>query len=138
MLYSDQLMYRLASTSSPYDGVIVDHAALLYCMTSVLPGVHAWSQLVEGFVQSSMNLGMIEASHDQLRITYLPRSSDNHALETLFDHIRQAYDGIDATMTVRAQYPGREQDPSAPIVTTLRDIMTDVLGTVPHVQPIHA
>lgn len=100
-------------------------------------GVQAWSQDIEGLVQTSLNLGVAKLA-DTLELTFAIRSSVNREKTELAQRLEELAKFYDGTCIHRGEYPAWEYKQDS----ELRDVMvrtyTQMYGKEPQVVAIHA
>ena len=112
-------------------------AKVIALLNAAPNGVQAWSQDIEGLVQTSLNLGVIKLE-DTLNLTFAIRSSVNQEKADLANRLDELAKFYDGTCTHRGDYPAWEYRKDSP----LRDIMVStyekMYGSAPQVVAIHA
>ena len=100
-------------------------------------GVQAWSQDIEGLVQTSLNLGVAKLE-ESLELTFAIRSSVNREKTELAQRLEELAKFYDGTCIHRGEYPAWEYKQDS----ELRDVMvrtyTQMYGKEPQVVAIHA
>ena len=100
-------------------------------------GVQSWSKDIDGLVQTSLNLGVVELD-DELRMTFAVRSSVNQEKRELLDRLSKLAEFHDAGYSEVGDYPAWEYKKDS----ALRDVMISVyrkmFNTEPQVVAIHA
>lgn len=83
----DGIELSLSDADAP-DRVIEDDQTedIIEYVTESIDGVHTMSETMEGFVESSSNLGVIAVDAGGIEIRHLPRSSDAGRLDEIIDH----------------------------------------------------
>lgn len=119
-----------------FDRISTDKAVELLCQ---LPnGVQAMSRDIEGLVQTSLNLGIMECKGNCLSISFSVRSSLSKEKEALLNRLQQIAGAFGAAYHTRGHYPAWEYRTVSP----LRDVMTRtyerMYGKTPVVAVIHA
>lgn len=101
-------------------------------------GIQKMSNDIEGLVQTSLNLGILQTSDDEVTASFSVRSSVQSEKENLIDQLRCVSVSADGSLDVQGDYPAWEYRHDSP----LRDIMVDVFeeqyGRKPVIQALHA
>lgn len=114
-----------------------DTARVIELLNAVPNGVQAWSQDIDGLVQTSLNLGVAELG-DELRLTFAVRSSVNREKRELLDQLKALAEQFGGTYSETGDYPAWEYKKDS----RLRDVMVQtysrMYGKEPQVVAIHA
>ena len=114
-----------------------DTARVIELLNAVPNGVQAWSQDIEGLVQTSLNLGVAELG-DELRLTFAVRSSVNREKRELLDRLKALAEQFGGCYSETGDYPAWEYKKDS----HLRDVMVQtysrMYGKEPEVVAIHA
>ena len=101
-------------------------------------GIQKMSNDIEGLVQTSLNLGILKTSEDEVTASFSVRSSVQSEKENLIDQLRCVSASAGGSLDVQGDYPAWEYRHDSP----LRDIMVDVFeeqyGRNPVIQALHA
>lgn len=101
-------------------------------------GVQAMSADIEGLVQTSLNLGILETRADDVRMTFSVRSSVNAEKTALIETLRKLGARFGARYDESGEYPAWEYRKES----RLRDVMVrtfrELYGREPVVEAIHA
>ena len=107
-------------------------------LCTVPNGIQAMSKDIEGLVQTSLNLGVLNIVDSCLHMTFSVRSSVNAEKYGLLDKLEKLANEFGGAFSSHAHYPAWEYRKDSP----LRDIMTNVYekmyGSTPVVAAIHA
>ena len=100
-------------------------------------GVQAWSQDIEGLVQTSLNLGIAKLGNT-MNMSFSVRSSLNAEKQALLGKRKELAEFYGGEYTQQGEYPAWEYKADS----KLRDVMvktyTDMFGKAPKVLAIHA
>ena len=114
-----------------------DTAKVIALLCDVPNGVQAWSQDIEGLVQTSLNLGVAELS-EELRLTFAVRSSVNQEKRQLLDQLKALAEKYNGSYSETGDYPAWEYRKDS----KLRDVMVEthrrMFQKEPQVVAIHA
>lgn len=107
-------------------------------MLCALPnGIQAWSQDIEGLVQTSLNLGIVKLG-ERLSVTFSVRSSVNAEKEEVLNQLKTIASFYDASFTVGGEYPAWEFKKDSVLRDTMVQVYKDMFGKEPEVLAIHA
>jgi len=112
-------------------------AKLIGLLNSAPNGVQVWSADMEGLVQTSLNLGIVDLGED-LRLTFAVRSSVNHEKQELLQNLEKLSGFYDASYSQTGEYPAWEYKKESILRDTMVDVYRDMFGTQPQVVAIHA
>ena len=112
-------------------------AKVISLLNTVPNGVQAWSQDIDGLVQTSLNLGVMELS-DALRMTFAVRSSVNQEKRELLDQLKAIAENYDAIYSETGDYPAWEYRKDSPLRDTMTAVYAQMYGKAPEVVAIHA
>lgn len=129
---------RVDGTECPAPLVAHESRAMLKALSSLPDGVIAWSKSIEGLVETSNNLGVIETTQQQLRVVCLTRSSRDGALESVQERMQRTLEASGATSTYQGAYPGWEADLDNPLLARTIAVYEALFGEPPAVKAIHA
>lgn len=101
-------------------------------------GVIAMSKDIEGLVQTSLNLGIIDVQEGKLHAEFSVRSSIAEERDGLVEEIRKITSGFGGTNKVTGVYPGWKYAPDSPLRDKMVRVFTDMYGYAPKVEAIHA
>ncbi len=111
----------------------------IICLLTCMPnGIQKMSMDINGLVQTSLNIGIVETHEDYFRMSFCVRSSVDTEREMLNRRIGTLMTQLGGTIKVEGDYPGWEYKKDS----RLRDLMIDVFkeqyGKEPTVEAIHA
>lgn len=111
----------------------------IICLLTCMPnGIQKMSMDIDGLVQTSLNIGIVETHEDYFRMSFCVRSSVDTEREMLNRRIGTLMTQLGGAMKVDGDYPGWEYKKDS----RLRDLMIDVFkeqyGKEPTVEAIHA
>lgn len=111
----------------------------IICLLTCMPnGIQKMSMDIDGLVQTSLNIGIVETYEDYFRMSFCVRSSVDSEREMLNRRIGTLMTQLGGTMKVEGDYPGWKYKKDS----RLRDLMIDVFkkqyGKEPTVEAIHA
>ncbi len=100
-------------------------------------GIEAWSQDIDGLVQTSLNLGVVTLD-EELILSWATRSSVNAERDTLAEKLKALADFHDARLEVSGAYPAWEYKKDSVLRDTMIKTYTEMYGKAPEVVAIHA
>ena len=110
----------------------------LSCLTGLPNGITAMSNDVEGLVQTSLNLGIMNLEEKELHLTYAVRSSIDREKEELCHQMQEIAGQSGAKAEVRSSYPGWAYRKDSPLRDRLSAVYERMYGRKPELQAIHA
>lgn len=111
--------------------------ALLF--VSAMPnGVQAMSADVEGLVETSLNLGVLELNYQEMLLSYAVRSSVSSAKEALLDKMSYLTECLGGSVEISGNYPAWEYKRDSVFRDKLAAVYERMYGKPPVIQAIHA
>ena len=111
---------------------------LLKSVYAVHNGVYAWSQDIEGLVETSSNLASIKMADNKIKIVTSQRSSILSSRQDMSEMIRSAFELGGASVSTGDGYPGWKPNPASPILKVAIESYQRLFGVEPKVKAIHA
>lgn len=112
-------------------------AKVIGMLCAVPNGVQAWSQDIDGLVQTSLNLGIVKLG-DRFNATFSVRSSVNAEKEALLEQLKAIAGFYDAAYTCSGEYPAWEFKKDSALRDTMVQVYREMFGKEPEVLAIHA
>lgn len=132
----------LEVTKEPEDAYAVygaqTTANLLHLLVGAPVGVQAMSQDVEGLVETSLNLGVVECDDKEIAIQYSVRSSLESAKEALVEKLEILFRLCGADFATSGDYPGWAFKADSPLRNKVLRVFKEMFGTEPKIEAIHA
>ena len=100
-------------------------------------GVQAWSQDIEGLVQTSLNLGIAKLG-ERFSATFSVRSSVNTEKVELLDRLKKLCEFYEGAYSEMGDYPAWEYKKDSVLRDTMVKVYTEMFGKAPQVLAIHA
>jgi len=120
------------------NAVTTECTAKLIAMLNAVPnGVQAWSQDIEGLVQTSLNLGVM-GMDDTFRMTFAVRSSVNEEKRELVEKLKAIAAEFGADYSETGDYPAWEYKKDSVLRDTMVETYRQMYGKEPKVVAIHA
>lgn len=114
-----------------------DSAKVTKLLCEVPNGVQAWSEDIEGLVQTSLNLGVAHMGED-LRLTFSVRSSVNQEKRDLLARLKAIAQEFGADYSEMGDYPAWEYRKESALRDTMVSVYKDMFHQEPQVVAIHA
>lgn len=105
----------------------------------ILPaGVQKMSREIEGLVQTSLNLGVLESKEDGVSFCFSVRSSVESEKQELLNRLELTAQAVGASVVVEGAYPAWEYREDSPVREAMLQSYREQYGREPVVQAIHA
>ncbi len=114
-----------------------DSAKVIALLCSAPNGVQAWSQHIEGLVQTSLNLGVAKLDKE-LKLTFAVRSSVNQEKRDLLAKLAELAKFYDGSYSQMGDYPAWEYKKDSVLRDTMVRIYRNMFNKEPEVVAIHA
>ena len=114
-----------------------DTAKVIALLCAAPNGVQAWSQDIEGLVQTSLNLGVVRLD-EKLNMTFAVRSSVNQEKRDLLAKLRELAEFNGADYSEMGDYPAWEYKKDSRLRDTMIETYQQMYGKAPEVVAIHA
>lgn len=112
--------------------------SILRALNACPNGVMRMSDDIEGIVETSLNLGVIQTRSDNLNAMVLIRSlHDDGRLETQ-RKVQSVFELAGAKITFSGKYPGWKPNTNSSIMKVVRDTYQELFNKLPEVMVIHA
>ncbi|MBQ7346006.1 MAG: aminoacyl-histidine dipeptidase [Oscillospiraceae bacterium] len=115
-----------------------DSAKVIALLCAAPNGVQAWSQDIEGLVQTSLNLGIAKLDKEELRLTFAVRSSVNQEKRDLLARLEELAKFNDGAYSQMGDYPAWEYKQESRLRDTMVEVYQRLYGKDPQVVAIHA
>lgn len=110
-------------------------ATLLFTLPN---GVQAMSMDVEGLVETSLNMGIVETKEGALCVEFSVRSSLESAKETLLKKVEKITELAGGVCRVSGSYPGWAFRKDSPLRDIMVKVYSEMYGKEPQIHAIHA
>ena len=117
---------------------LADSAKIIWLLMALPHGVMYMSASVEGFVETSTNLAVLELKEDGLHITTLQRSNVMSRLDEIDRHIEAVARLAGAEINFTEGYPAWQPDLDSPLLDRSMNVYESLFGQKPAVSIIHA
>ena len=112
-------------------------AKVIALLNSAPNGVQAWSEDIEGLVQTSLNLGVMGLK-EEFAMTFAVRSSVNQEKQELLDKLYQLAEFHEGSYSSTGDYPAWEYRKDSHLRDTMVSLYRKLYGKEPQVVAIHA
>ncbi len=120
-------------------GMSIERSDELIRLLMALPnGVIAMSPSIEGLVETSTNLGVVESREDAFIIRMLSRSSIDTSVDELNDRINIISGLCGAKVELSPGYPGWKPNLKSELLNRAKEAYKSMYGKYPEIQAIHA
>ena len=117
---------------------LVEGAKLLSMLEAIKVGVLAMSAHLEGLVEFSRNLGVIEVNGDGAFITYSSRSAKEEQIDLSVDEVNVEVEKLGAAVRHTGRYPGWDFLPESDLRDTYIRKFKEIMGKDVQTVVIHA
>ena len=101
-------------------------------------GVQAWSRDIEGLVQTSLNLGILDTGREAVTAAFSVRSSAALEKLALLERLKALSGSCGGSMRVEGEYPAWEYRADSQLRTRCQEAFRDLYGYDAKVSAIHA
>lgn len=112
--------------------------SLLSVLHQIPDGVQKMSSEMEGLVQTSLNLGILNVDFRGIHLTCSVRSSVNAEKQELIQQLVEICQKLGGYCEALGDYPAWEYQADSPLRTLMTDVYTEQYGKKPTVEVIHA
>ncbi len=133
-----ELLIETASAAN--NQAFTDHSrkALLNAITACHNGVYRMSIDIDGLVETSNNLAIVNTQEYDVQIDCMLRSSVDSARDELVAQLTAVFEMAGATCRFFGAYPGWQPNPKSAILDVMKRTGEQLFGQTPLVQAIHA
>ncbi|WP_027438639.1 aminoacyl-histidine dipeptidase [Lachnospira multipara] len=101
-------------------------------------GIQSMSFDIEGLVQTSLNLGILETKDDEVAFSYSVRSSVESEKQDLYLQLESLATILGGNVTTMGEYPAWEYNADSKLRSVMVDSFKRQYGREPEIQAIHA
>ena len=101
-------------------------------------GVVAMSKEIEGLVETSLNLGILETMENMIFFDFALRSNKSVSLRELEEKLTEIADFLNAKIEISGHYPPWEYKPNSDLQNIYVECFKEQYGVAPKVEAIHA
>ncbi len=111
---------------------------IIHFMFLIPNGVQSVSMDIEGLVESSLNLGVVQIKEDSVEIISSIRSSVGSIKDNIFRTVAAIASLTNGTVTAESDYPEWKYNPDSKVRPLFMDIYEKLFGEKPLISAIHA
>lgn len=111
---------------------------LIQCLNVLPNGVIRNSDIVEGVVETSLSVGILETKENKVHANILVRSLIESGKADVRSRLRSLAELVGAEVVFSGGYPGWEPDPHSVITPLTKQIYDSILGYEAQIKVIHA
>lgn len=133
------LLFSIKKLETPpyfYDEETSDR--ILDFLANAPTGVQAMSDSIEEMVETSLNMGVLTLSGENLCADFLIRSNADDGRIALMNQLTNEYTGENVSITFDSEYPAWEYRKDSPLRDLMIEVFRDQYGREPVVAGIHA
>lgn len=101
-------------------------------------GVIAMSFAIDGLVQTSLNLGILQTAEEEVMFSFSVRSSVDSEKKALVQKINSLLELLGGSVTCSGEYPAWEYCEQSPLRDKMIEIYKEQYGEEPVIQALHA
>ncbi len=101
-------------------------------------GVTQYSEDIEGLVQTSLNLGIMETTENELKLIYSVRSSVSDEKKALLEELEMIARSLGASFEIEGEYPAWEYVKDSKVRNIMLPVYKEMSGKDMIVEAIHA
>lgn len=120
---------------------ILDFAStnkIIYLLRTLPNGVQHMSMQIEGLVETSLNLGILELKEEHLFLVVSLRSSVGSRKDDLCDKVCQIIEMVGGECTIEGEYPAWEYKADSVLRQQILSVYEKLFGKAPEFDAIHA
>jgi len=130
------LFYENSEASLPMDK---ESTQKVLCLLSLSPdGIQAMSNDIPGLVETSLNLGILTTSRDEIALSHCVRSGIESQKNMLVDRLSLLSSFIGGSTEISGDYPAWEYNPASKLRILASDVYKSLYNKDPHIATIHA
>ena len=111
---------------------------IIYTLMCVPNGVVEMSADIEGLVETSLNLGILNTEQDVITLHFALRSNKKTALNFLEERLKVFFANTDCHTECFGHYPPWEFNKNSEMQRLFKEVFKERFGTEPKVEAIHA
>lgn len=101
-------------------------------------GVIRMSRAIEGLVQTSLNMGILQTTKEKISYSFSVRSSVASEKEELLSRMECLMKQLSGSLTTTGDYPAWEYREASPLCTLMTTVFEEQYGYPPKIEAIHA
>ncbi len=132
--------FEITTAPKAEHGVIDKETAekLIYFLTLTPNGVIDMSAEINGLVETSLNLGILQTNENTAEMHYALRSNKKTSLEFLSEKMKSFFEIFGIKTNVSGAYPPWEFNPNSKLQTVYTSAFKEQFGYEPKIEAIHA
>ena len=107
-------------------------------LSTVPNGIIAMNSQIEGLVETSLNLGIMNTDQKSIKISFATRSSVNADKEKLLKQLEEIAHSLDGTIEFYGAYPAWEYKADSTLREVMKETCVELYGKEPVIDVIHA
>ena len=111
---------------------------VIHALNNIPNGIQAYSMDIEGLVETSLNMGIMVMTEDNLKMSFAVRSSIESAKQYLADKVVMFVEMLGGSSEIKGNYPGWAYNPKSELRETFIRVYEAMYGKTPVVEAIHA
>ena len=111
---------------------------LAHVLSALPNGVQAFSQSVQGVVETSLSIGVLKTEGEQVKGTILLRSLVEGGTDAVKTELTELVQQSGGNVEYSGYYPGWEPQPNTDILALTKKLYAEILGHEPEIKVIHA
>ena len=138
---SDPEMKLSYSLETSFSGTALDKSStekVIGFLNCAPNGIQAMSMEIEGLVETSLNLGIMDLKESSVLFTYALRSSKGSAKEALCDKMCMITELFDGTIRMSGNYPAWEFKKDSEFRDKMCRVYREMYDVEPKVEAVHA
>ncbi|MFU2132622.1 aminoacyl-histidine dipeptidase [Gallibacterium anatis] len=137
--HAEQQINFALEEATAEQGLSERQSQILLDLINALPnGVIRFSDVLPDVVETSISLGVLETKAEQIKLTLLARSLNDHGQDDVVSLVRSVCRLADADVVFSGRYPGWEPQADANIVKRTKTLYDRILGKESVIKVIHA
>ncbi|MEH8028301.1 aminoacyl-histidine dipeptidase [Gallibacterium anatis] len=137
--YAEKQINFTLEEATAEQGLSERQSQILLDLINALPnGVIRFSDVLPDVVETSISLGVLETKAEQIKLTLLARSLNDHGQDDVVSLVRSVCRLADAEVVFSGRYPGWEPQADANIVKRTKTLYDRILGKESVIKVIHA
>lgn len=111
---------------------------MIHTLVNIPNGIRSYSMDIKGLVETSLNMGIMKLTGEELFLSFAIRSSVETAKYHLKDSVKLFVEMLGGSTRAMGDYPGWEYRPVSPLRERFVKVYTEMYGNPPVVETIHA
>lgn len=112
--------------------------SVLHALNNVPNGIQSYSMDIQGLVETSLNLGILQQDQESLKMSFAVRSCVDSAKQYLVERMKLFVEMLGGSCRLEGDYPGWTYKTDSKLRDTFVRIYKEMYGTDPVIEIIHA